>query len=317
MKTVQLAFLFFSILQGTYVHAQKEITASAVLISKNDFIKSPYTGYTRKHWIEITEKIIAGELLHLNAITGMPEPAVPPQDSAFEKLRWKSPAEIGKRVLERMMLSVIIYTKATGKDFVPGYKGSISSPFIKAIIRGTDPNDSNYWGDPLENDQVGSTFAMAAYIEPQRYWDPLTQVQKDNLLRYLKKLAYVKTYDNNHYYFHMAPVALLDKYGYESNREQLTKMYERLMGWYRGDGWFLDGNNRTFDYYNLWAFQLFNQVLYKYDSKWREQFGERVIFYVNGTRYRKPAAAKVKITKTGNELTVYFEGRTYHIRLPF
>jgi hypothetical protein len=138
------------------------------------------------------------------------------------------------------------------------------------MANGTDPGSDQYWGEPLPNDQVGSVFAMAAYIQPERYWDPLSPIQKTNLLNYLRKIAFIKTYDNNHYYFHMIPVALLDKYGVESNRQQLTQMFERLMGWYRGDGWFIDGNNRGFDYYNLWGFQLFNGLLYRYDEQWRK-----------------------------------------------
>lgn len=243
---------------------------------KLNYQQSPYTGYTRAHWLNITEKIIAGALSHFNSETGLPDFAVSPSDPGYEEQRWKSPEESVKRALERIMIAVIIYNKATGKDQIPGYKGSISKPFLKAIIKGTDPKDLGYWGEPLPNDQVGSIFSLAVYIEPNRYWDPLTFGQKKNLLAYFKKQAYIKTYDNNHYFFHMIPVELLDQNGYESNREHLTKMYERLMGWYRGDGWFLDGNNRGFDYYNLWGFQLFNQILYKYDTKWRNQFGQRI-----------------------------------------
>ena len=72
----------------------------------------------------------------------------------------------------------------------------------------------------------------------------------------------------------MVPVALLEKYGYDANREHLTQMFERLLGWYRGDGWFIDGNNGGFDYYNLWGFQLFFQVLDRFDATWHDQFGE-------------------------------------------
>lgn len=246
------------------------------LTSKFDFKKNPYSGYTRAHWLEITEKIVAGALSHFDSITGMPDLPGAAGDEAYEKVRMKAPEETPKRSMERIMMAVIIYTKATGKDEVPGYHGSISSPFIKAIIRGTDPQSPGYWGEPLPNDQVGAIFAMAAYIEPERYWDPLTVVQKNKLLSYFKKLAFNKTYNNNHYFFHMIPAELLDRSGVDSNREHLTRMYERLFGWYRGDGWFLDGNNRGFDYYNLWGFQLFNQVLYKYDARWRLQFGDRI-----------------------------------------
>ncbi len=275
----QKAFLtFFLFAQVAYAQngLNENIKFSSQLKAVSNTIKSPYTGYTRQHWLEITEKIIAGEMAHFNKQSGLPEFTVPPKDSAYEKLRWNNPEEWSKRALERMMMAVVIYTKTTGKDQVPGYNGSVTLPFLNAIIAGTDPAGKGYWGDPLSNDQVGSVFAMAIYIEPQRWWEPLTASQKKNLLTYLKKQAHVKTYDNNHYFFHMLPAALLDKNGVASNRDHLTNMYERLMGWYRGNGWFLDGNNRTFDYYNLWGFQLFNQVLYRYDTLWRQQFGERI-----------------------------------------
>jgi hypothetical protein len=37
------------------------------------------------------------------------------------------------------MIASLYYYKATGEDFVPDYKGTITAPFVKAIINGTDP----------------------------------------------------------------------------------------------------------------------------------------------------------------------------------
>ncbi len=266
---------------STYLYGQSgdsHIAKPAGLSVNYDFKISPYTGYTREHWLAISEKIIAGALSHLDKETGMPDFAIQDGFNAYEKLRGKNPIEERKRALERMMMAVIIYTKATGRDEVSGYEGSISRPFIEAIMDGTDPESPKYWGDPPMYDQVGSAFALAAYIEPERYWDPLSEGQKTNLLKFLQKQVHTRAYDNNHYYFHSVPVELLEQNGYESNRDHLTQMSERLMGWYRGDGWFLDGSNRGFDYYNLWGFQLYNQVLFKYDPTWRKQFGERIEF---------------------------------------
>ena len=281
-QLIIVSFCFILIFaNSTYLYSQSaenQTVEQGGLSVRDDFTKSPYTGYTREHWLEISEKIVAGALYHLDRETGMPDMAVQDGFLAYEQLRSKSPIEESKRILERMMMAVLIYTKATGKDEVPGYEGSISQPFIDAIIAGTDPDNPNYWGDPPMYDQVGSTFAMAAYIEPERYWDPLTESQRNNLLNFLQKQVHTKAYDNNHYYFHTVPVELLEKNGFESNRNYLTHVNERLMGWYRGDGWFLDGSNRGFDHYNLWGFQLFNQVLYKYNPQWREQFGERIKF---------------------------------------
>jgi hypothetical protein len=256
--------------------SSQKIQRSQLIRAKDDFQISPFTGYTREHWLEITEQIIAGVLPYLNKETGMPELADDPAEPAYAKIRDRNPVEEGKRALERIMMAVIIYSKATGRDSVPGYDGSITAPFIKAIIKGTDPDDPAFWGDPKPNDQVGSAFALGAYLNPSVFWEHLTEKSRKNILNYLQKQTYNQTWNNNHYFFHMIPVALLEKYGYDANREHLTQMFERLLGWYCSDGWFIDGNNGGFDHYNLWGFQLFLQVLDRFDTKWHNQFGSGI-----------------------------------------
>jgi hypothetical protein len=241
-----------------------------------DFRLSPYTGFTRAHWLEITGKIIAGVMPLFDKVTGLPQ--FPPIEGAFAQYQ-KNYQEVNipaLRALERTLIAVAYYTKATGQDFVPGYKGSISEPYRKAIIRGTDPNDKQYWGDPQPGDQVGSVFAIAVYVNPELFWKPLTDKQKHNFLEWLRKQSYNKGSNNNFYYFHLAVLELLDRHGVESNRPFLTKMFERLMGWYQGDGWFLDGVNRGIDYYNMEAFHMYNQILYRFDSQLKDQFGMKI-----------------------------------------
>ncbi len=273
-----LLIVFFIPINQIYALVSKgnDVNSHASCQSKNNFELSPYTGYTREHWLEITEKIIAGALPYLDKETGMPDMSKSIEDSAFSKIRIKNPDEENKRVLERIMMAVIFYNKATGHDHVPGFQYSIITPFLKAITKGTDPNDPNYWGDPKPNDQVGSSFALGIYLCPNIFWEPLSKEQKQNILRYFQKQVFNQTYDNNHYLFHMIPVALLDKYGYDSNREHLTEMFKRLLGWYRGDGWFIDGNNGGLDNYNLWGFQLFYQILDQFDEKWKNQFDDQI-----------------------------------------
>jgi hypothetical protein len=257
----------------------KQRIDNTTLSASDNFKLSPYTGYTRAHWLEINEKLIAGAMPYFNVETGVPEIPLFPKASAFEKIYQKEDRfpDLPRRVLERLLMTVVVYTKATGNDTVPGYKGSITAPFIKAIIRGCDPNSVGYWKDQTKSSNTaGSVLAMAVYINPTRFWDPFTPQQKRNLLEFIKAHAYNPSNNNNWYYFHLACVPLLEQNGLPSNRELLTKQYEHLMGWYRGDGWFMDGSNRSFDYYNFWAFQMYNGILYRYDCKWREQFGERI-----------------------------------------
>ncbi|HBL76168.1 MAG: hypothetical protein A2W90_08730 [Bacteroidetes bacterium GWF2_42_66] len=270
-------FILFScvFLTGTGGHVScKEAQKNQFTHATKNHTLSPYTGYTREHWLEITEQIIAGVLPYFDRETGMPHLNKNSYD--YCNLKFKDSREENKRALERSMMAVIIYTTATGKDEVPGYNGSISAPYIKAITKGTDPGSPVFWGNPEPFDQVGSVFALGAYLNPVLFWDPLSEAQKRNILNYLQKQAFNKTYDNNHHFFHMVAAPLLEKYGYDANREHLAQMFERLLGWYRGDGWFIDGSNRGFDHYNLWGFQLYLHVLDKFDKKWHDQFGARI-----------------------------------------
>ncbi|MGI8636342.1 MAG: hypothetical protein ACR2KZ_13165 [Segetibacter sp.] len=115
MNKMIIAIISFNVCFAISLAAQKvdstkptkEIQVSP-LSTACDFIKSPYTGFTRQHWLELTERIILGELSHINKGTGEPEfPAYQAGDSAYERLRWPAREEIGKRSLERMMMAVM------------------------------------------------------------------------------------------------------------------------------------------------------------------------------------------------------------------
>ena len=269
-------FIFTALFPESGLAAKKEgiMEQRAMLKAPENRTLSPYTGYTREHWLEITEKLIAGIMPYFNPKTGMPElKGVPGETGHFAHL---FDVGGGREAFDRSLILAAIYTAATGRDRVPGYDGSITAPYLREITRGTDPNDSHYWGKHEKYDVFGTNVALGILLSPRFFWDPLTGEQKKNLLLYFKDLSYNWAYDCNHWYFHMVPVSILDKNGVESNREFLTRMFERLLGWYRGDGWFFDGGNRSFDNYNLWGFQLYNQALIRFDEQWNSQFGDKV-----------------------------------------
>ncbi len=244
------------------------------LESTEDRILSPFTGYTRDHWLEITEQLIAGILPYFDPEKGVSRlTGVPGETGHFEQLKV---AEDPSETLERSMLLVAIYTAATGKDRVPGYDGSITRPYLNGIIRGTDPDSDGYWGLHPIHSPLGTNIAMSILLSPKFLWNPLTQRQRDNLLDYLADLVKTRAWDCNCWYFPMMAVPLLEKHGRPVNRVFLTRIFNRLLNWYRGDGWYIDGGNFTFDYYNWWGFQLYNHALLHFDPLWRDEFGSQI-----------------------------------------
>ncbi|HUU28815.1 MAG TPA: DUF2264 domain-containing protein [archaeon] len=270
------AILVSSVAPGFAAAGKKEqsMEAKTVLKIPENRALSPYTGYTRDHWLEIAEKIMAGILPYFDPKTGMPKLiGVPGETGHFQHL---FDVGGGREAFDRSLVLAAIYTAATGRDRIPGYKGSITEPYIKEIRRGTDPGSQHYWGKHEKYDVFGTNLALAIQLSPRFFWDPFTPEEKKNILAYFEDLVHTIAYDCNHWFFHMMAVPVLDQNGMDSNREFLTSMFERLFNWYRGDGWFIDGGNRSFDLYNLWGFQLYNNALVKFDEKWNRQFGERV-----------------------------------------
>ena len=238
---------------------------------------SPFTGYTRQHWIEITERLLAGVLPYCDTPSGMPELPAPKGETAFNAAN--TPAEVvpvRRQAFERIMMLSVIYSGATGRDTVPGYAGSITAPFRRGLAQALDPESPHYWGPPKNGEHAGSIFAFGALLSPRYFWDPLSDQQRAHLLDYLQQLGAARSYDNNHYYFHLLPVPLLEAKGRDAGRPHHTAMLERLFSWYRGNGWFIDGSNLAFDKYNTWGFHLYNQAIYRFDPAWREQFGARI-----------------------------------------
>ncbi len=247
---------------------------AAELRAAEDRILSPYTGYTRAHWLEITEQLIAGVLPYFGAADGLPDlRSTPAVEKHFEHL---TRGETRTEAFGRTLILVAIYTAATGNDRVPGYKGSITRPYLNGLIVGTEPDSEHHWGQQPRYSAFGTNVSLAILLSPEFLWDPLTSRQRANVLEFIHNLVKTPAFDCNCWYFQLMGVPLLEREGISYDRERMAGIFERLLNWYRGDGWFIDGGNFTYDYYNLWGFQLYNNALCQFDPGWKERFGERV-----------------------------------------
>ncbi len=246
------------------------------LTEPTDRSRSPFTGYTRAHWLEITERLLAGVLPHLDATSGLPMFEGVPGDRGhveniadkFQAIKWQA--------MERIMMLAVYYSAATGRDRVPGWSGSISEVFRRGIVRMSDPADLLFCPRTGPVVYMGSETALAALLSPRFFWKPFTARERARVLDLVGALAVQKAFDNNHHLFHLMPVPLLEQQGRDSSREHLTPLLDRVLAWHRGDGWFIDGNNRGFDHYNFWGFHLYLNALCHLDQPWREQYGKRV-----------------------------------------
>ena len=76
--------------------------SAASLNAKEDRQTSPYTGYTRAHWLEINEQLIAGALNYVNPETGIF--SLPESTGAYRELE-DFRNENQARIMERSVSS--------------------------------------------------------------------------------------------------------------------------------------------------------------------------------------------------------------------
>ncbi len=151
----------------------------------------------------------------------------------------------------------------------------------QGIANGTDPSHPEYWGDVRQKDQrlvELAAIGFALRIAPQHLWEPLSDVQKDNVRRYLLTARERNYADNNWKFFRVMVDMALDHLGIEFDRSLTEAFQKELDEFYIADGWYRDGNYRRIDHYIAFAMHFYGLIyakLSKPDDAYAERYRER------------------------------------------
>ncbi|MFJ7416649.1 DUF2264 domain-containing protein [Streptomyces sp. NPDC098077] len=221
-----------------------------------DRASSPYTGYTRAHWEA--------------AADGMLEAA----------WKWATPGGA------RLDLPGPPSHSGVRSDGLEGYARTfLAAGFRVAGAGGKDPNglleryadgldagtrtpgrdDAESWPLILDHDVQGqpmvesASVALGLRLTRPWLWDGLTPDVRDRAEHWLRGALRHVPSGNNWYLFPYTVAGFLESVGRGDAetaraRERALELLER---WYRGDGWYADGDGRAFDHYNGWALHLY------------------------------------------------------------
>ncbi|MEI8207707.1 MAG: DUF2264 domain-containing protein [Methylococcales bacterium] len=151
----------------------------------------------------------------------------------------------------------------------------IRETFRTGLIAGTDPESNEYWGDIHDLNQrivEASDIALALWLFRNDVWVRLTKSQQHNVTHWLEQVEGKRVSDNNWHVFPVLISAVLSSLGQPVNRDLAWEHYNRLKQFYRGNGWFSDGPDEIFDYYNAWSFHYSLQWLQIIDPNWDSEF---------------------------------------------
>ncbi len=242
----------------------------AFKVKNPDLGLSPFTGMTKKHYIELAKYLLERAFRHVDSIhTPLSFPTVPgktyPQpndpDWRYRSVEFESlertftlagplihvdPEVTIHNIKLRDYYKLQIYN-----TFTPGHPNSLPLP--------EELPDSNY----QFTCEFGGLF-KTLLLMPDTIWTLYSEKEKDEMVGCISKWAHHRTTQNNWRIFNIITLSFLKKYGYEIDDELLKSHLLWVASYHSGDGWYLE---QTYNYYSISLFIVYTTI-------WNRTFGD-------------------------------------------
>lgn len=244
---------------------------NAYQVKEPDFSASPFTGMTRKHYVESAKYLLERAFTHITSpdqymifptVPGKtyPRPDDPPwkyRSLEFEGLR-RTMALAGPlmHVEPDVEINGIhlrkYYCDHIYNALTPGHPNSVPLP--------QDLPDATY----QFTCELGG-LCMFLLLMPDIIWPYFTKAQQDEVAVTLSHWAHHRTTQNNWRFFNIEMLSFLKKNGYEIDDDLLRSHLRWIASYYAGDGWYLEQN---YNYYTISMYSV-------YETVWARAFGDR------------------------------------------
>lgn len=137
----------------------------------------------------------------------------------------------------------------------------------EGLLAGTDPVSKEYWGAISHWSQAiveAADLALTLWLAREHLWEPLNPDERAQISCWLLGVNGKRIPDNNWHLFVVQVNAVLAALDAPHDHEAIEHHYARARAFYRGCGWFRDGERDDapgFDYYNAWGFHYHLQWL--------------------------------------------------------
>lgn len=219
-------------------------------------VLSPHTGYTRAHWEAVADGLLGaarrwaspgGALLDLPGRpsgSGVRSDGLEGYARTFLAAGFRVAGADGKDPhgwLERYAKGLAAGTRTPGRDDAESW------PLVL---------DHHVQGQPMVE---SASVALGLSLTRPWLWDRLDGDVQDRAETWLRGTITHTPAPNNWYLFPFMVASFLQSVGRGDGAT--TRAMERALDlmetWYRGDGWYADGDGRAFDHYNGWALHLY------------------------------------------------------------
>ncbi|GAA4812638.1 DUF2264 domain-containing protein [Streptomyces ziwulingensis] len=215
---------------------------------------SPVTGYTRAHWETAADTLLAA--LRPYATAHLAQYHLPGRTG--HSGRWSDGVEGYAR---SFLLAAFRIAGARGTDR-PGDTTvqDLVERYSTGLAAGTDPAHPEHWPPITDRSQPmveAASVAIGLHETRPWIWDRLPDRVRQNAAAWLGGFVGATANDSNWRLFQVVTEEFLASVGAPHRRTEIDAGLARLDDWYRGEGWYTDGDGKKFDYYNAWALHLY------------------------------------------------------------
>ena len=142
-----------------------------------------------------------------------------------------------------------------------------------AMKLGATPDTPTYWGTLTNYHQHAVEFAIIAMsleIAHDEVWETADAKTRERFLAYFSQIRGHGGHRNNHLFFDVLCLEFLHRHDASAlgDDRAIEHHLDELEAMHRGDGWFIDGGNESYDHYNAYAFHI-------YGLWWASRYGGR------------------------------------------
>jgi hypothetical protein len=163
---------------------------------------------------------------------------------------------------------------------------------LQGIKNGTNPAHEEYWGEIKDFDQRAvemAAFGYALALIPEKVWNPLNDLEKENLFTWLNQINHISVYDCNWLFFPVMVNLGFKAAGLPYDREKVRKNLERIDEFYLDEGWYADGLEAHCDYYVPFAIHFYSlfyaKLMEKEDPVRAEKYRNRAATFAKDFIY--------------------------------
>ncbi|MEV7794334.1 DUF2264 domain-containing protein [Streptomyces sp. NPDC087512] len=213
-----------------------------------DRVLSPRTGWTRAHWEAAADRMLDAIVPY--ATPGFAQYRLPGRTS------WSGVVSDGLEGFARSFLLAAFRIAGAGGAVDP----ALIERYAAGLAAGTDRAGAEAWPALTDCSQQmveAASVAVALHETRPWIWDRLDTAVQERVVDWFSGFVGGRTWDNNWRLFQVVSEEFLASVGAPHSRRDIESGLDRIDDWYRGDGWYTDGDGQNFDYYNGWALHLY------------------------------------------------------------